>query len=50
MTMECETCGESNDTVETTLDPYLLMSNNEEVEVTLCEECFGERAEEIENG
>ena len=45
--MKCDYCEEEKDDVTSVLDPFCLEINDEEVRVNLCNECYGNRSDEI---
>lgn len=45
--LECQDCGKKDETVIETFCPYARDVNDEDVEITVCEDCYGERAADI---
>jgi hypothetical protein len=39
---KCERCGKEDDSVSTGINPYIRAMSNEEVEITVCDDCYSD--------
>jgi hypothetical protein len=45
--LKCEDCGKIGDDVEVTICPFAQEIHDEEIEVTICDDCYHERCMDI---
>lgn len=38
----CERCGKESDDVYTTINPYIKEMSNEEIKITICDDCYSD--------
>jgi len=41
---KCERCGKEDGSVSTVINPYIRAMSNEEVEITVCNDCYSDLA------
>ena len=39
---KCERCGKENDSVSTVINPYINAMSGDQVEITICQDCYND--------